>query len=180
MKKLESIDLVRSFAVLSVLGCHWAGTHLVSAEGLPPWLQWAWSKVAYNGALGVPAFFLVSGFLITRLLAQSPGGLDKPNLRFFYSRRVGRIVPLYVLTLLVCMLLLFVVPPLDPSSFKANLQISHDPLEPLFWISLMTFTLNWFTTFFSAQHPFGGAWGILWSICIEEQFYLFIPSCSGS
>ncbi len=175
MKKLEVIDLVRSFAIISVLGYHLAGANIVSLAGLPLWIQWFWSKIAYNGSLGVSAFFVVSGFLITRLIAQGEGGLENPGLRYFYSRRIGRIVPLYLLLIFVGLLLLFVIPVLNPTAFQNSIQVGRGPLQPLFWLSLATFTVNWYVTFFFNHNPVGGAWGILWTICIEEQFYLFYP-----
>lgn len=180
MKKLEIIDLVRSFAILSVLGYHLAGSHLVSPDGLPPWAQWLWSKIAYNGSMGVSAFFVVSGFLITRLIAQGAGGLEKPGLRYFYSRRIGRIVPLYFFVVLAGLFLLFVLPFHDPNAFANTLQVGRGPLQPLFWVSVATFTVNWYVTFFNSLNPVGGIWGILWTISVEEQFYLFYPLLLGA
>jgi peptidoglycan/LPS O-acetylase OafA/YrhL len=179
LKKIEIIDLVRSFAILSVLGYHLAGSHLVSPSNLPQWVQWVWSKIAYNGSLGVSAFFVISGFLITRLIAQGSGGLEKPGLRAFYSRRIGRIVPLYLLVVLTGLFLLFGLPFLNSNAFNDTLQVGRGPLQPLFWISVFSFTVNWYVTFFDALNPVGGAWGILWTISIEEQFYLFYPLLLG-
>jgi|GEM_PF-6101877 len=72
-EKIEILDLVRNFAILNVLGYHLAGLRLVSPEGLHGWIQWAWSRIAYNGSIGVSGFFMVSGFRIIRLIAKGPG-----------------------------------------------------------------------------------------------------------
>lgn len=172
MKRIQVIDLVRTFSIFSVLAYHWALTRLVPVN-LQGWPAWLWGRVAYNGSLGVCAFFVVSGFLITRLLAEQPEGLLRPNLFDFYKRRIGRIVPLLLLIVLLGWILIHTAAnsPALEMCFKQKNAI----FRPVLWLSLVTFTFNWYVTLFSGSPYIGMQWDLLWSISIEEQFYLFYP-----
>ncbi|KAA6438650.1 acyltransferase [Dyadobacter flavalbus] len=111
------------------------------------------------GALGVTIFFVLSGFLISRILLKSkektfgtPGGFKK-YLRKFLIRRTIRIFPVYYLT--IFLLYIFNVPPVR---------------DKLAWLALygtniyMAFNKTWMG---SVDH--------LWSLAVEEQVYLFFP-----
>jgi len=107
------------------------------------------------GFWGVNLFFVLSGFLITGILlrATESGESHSSILKGFYARRVLRIFPVYYLTILL--LCLFQV----------------DNSQTLFSY-LVTYTLNlgniWLNVGNSATMHF-------WSLCVEEQFYLFWP-----
>ncbi len=113
------------------------------------------------GWVGVDLFFVLSGFLITGILLDTK---TRPHsLRTFYWRRAMRIFPLYYALLAV----LFVGPHffdgLRSESFEAT-----KGLEPWYWL----YAANWL---FAAREQFV-AYAHLWSLAVEEQFYLVWPA----
>jgi len=119
-----------------------------------------------SGHLGVILFFVLSGFLITYLLLSEKGSYGKISVKKFYIRRVLRIWPLYFLMLLV-VFLLFPLISKDPSSyafFKSG-NIIPSLILYIFFLPNLAFQLGiWVPT---GAH--------LWSIGVEEQFYLGWP-----
>src|SRR5581483_3482556 len=106
---------------------------------------------------GVDLFFVLSGFLITGILADSRS--RKHYFRNFYARRILRIFPLYYLVLVVVLVVLpgVGVPTEVPTSYR-----------PFFW----TYSTNFFFASFGwIEHRLTH----LWSLAIEEQFYLVWP-----
>jgi peptidoglycan/LPS O-acetylase OafA/YrhL len=103
--------------------------------------------------LGVQVFFVISGFLITLLLRTEQQSTHSVSLRRFYLRRALRILPAYILYLIV----LF--------GFE---RAGCTMLKPTDWVAALTFTVNYFP---------GASWevGHLWSLAVEEQFYLLWP-----
>ncbi len=140
---LTQLDGLRFVAVLLVLVDHW----LAERNKLP------------LGPLGVTIFFVLSGFLISRILLSSkdkhgkrPGGLGF-YLRTFYIRRTLRIFPLYYLVILA-------------------LALAHIPpvRETLAW------NLLYATNLYIASHQsWMGSIDHFWSLAVEEQVYLFFP-----
>ena len=116
-----------------------------------------------NGFLGVNFFFVLSGFLITYLLIEEKKLRGKINIPNFWLRRVLRIWPLYF----ACVLIGFVIFPLAKSlaggvpSESANI-----------WYYL-AFINNF--DYIRTGLPDAPGLGVLWSIAIEEQFYLTWP-----
>jgi peptidoglycan/LPS O-acetylase OafA/YrhL len=108
-----------------------------------------------NFDLGVEFFFLISGFLITYLLLAELKSTGKLNIIKFYMRRILRIWPLY-----------FLIIGLTP--FIINWTEST---HPNYWWNI--FFLNNYSTIIHSQFESGLAH--LWSICIEEHFYVFWP-----
>ena len=107
------------------------------------------SDVFHTGTLGVRFFFVISGFLITWLLLQEQKQIGRINLTHFYVRRAVRILP-------VCFLYLLVVALFTKYSQSA-----------LAWIANLTFITNFYFTPWTTGH--------LWSLGVEEQFYLLWP-----
>jgi peptidoglycan/LPS O-acetylase OafA/YrhL len=120
-----------------------------------------------NGDLGVDFFFVLSGFLITYLLLKEIEISGTINLRNFYMRRVLRIWPLYFFIVGLC---LFVLPFLQNRlPFNFPLDVSIKDINPLFYL---TFAGNFDYLYNGINNVLIG---ILWSVSIEEQFYLFWP-----
>jgi peptidoglycan/LPS O-acetylase OafA/YrhL len=107
---------------------------------------------------GVNLFFVLSGFLITGILIKSKLADEQENCSHWYSikqffiRRTLRIFPLYYVVIFVTCLI----------NFKPARGI-------FFW--LITYTTNIYWSMGGAL----GAFGHLWSLAVEEQFYLFFP-----
>ena len=157
-KHIPVLDGLRGIAILLVMMFHSLIIQLdPMPEAEPATLIYA---VALSGWAGVNLFFVLSGFLITGILLDAPRG--RRSLGNFYARRALRILPLYYATLL----LFFYVLPREPFPELAW----HDERQILYW----TYIQNWAI---AAQ----GAWPAtpnlnhLWSLNIEEQFYLVWP-----
>ncbi len=144
------IEGLRAVAIVAVLLCH-AGV---------PFLA--------GGYVGVDVFFVISGFLITKLLL---GELDRSgtiSLRGFYARRAKRLLPLSAILLAaVGVLSMILLSPLR------NTEVAGDIVASALYVA------NWH---FAAQSVDYFAQGLepspvlhLWSLAIEEQFYLVWP-----
>jgi peptidoglycan/LPS O-acetylase OafA/YrhL len=167
--RLDGVDLLRSLAIFFVLMNH-VNMRLLGAEvpythGLPPQLV---SSFVWNGQFGVQIFFAVSGFLITSTTLRRWGSISRVNVRDFYLLRFARIAPLLLLLLAVLSSLHlahvdgFVVSPKTGG-------IGHALLAAL------TFRINLLEAQSGYLPP---SWDILWSLSVEEMFYLFFPLAS--
>jgi peptidoglycan/LPS O-acetylase OafA/YrhL len=152
--RIPSLDGVRGIAILLVVVFH---SLLVNEDAMPAQPVYA---VAASGWSGVNLFFVLSGFLITGILLDAPR--TRRGLRNFYARRALRILPLYYATLLV----FFYALPRDVHPSLAW----HDERQLLYF----AYVQNW-------SIAARGAWpetpnlNHLWSLNIEEQFYLVWP-----
>lgn len=168
-KRIDGIDLLRGLAIFFVLMNHVNMRLLLArvpyAAGLPAQLVRSW---VWNGQYGVQMFFVVSGFLITSITLRRWGRLERVNVRDFYLLRFARIAPLLVL-------LLVVLSGLDLAHVH-NYMISAKAGglgRALF--AALTFHLN----LMEARHGYlPGNWDVLWSLSVEEMFYLFFPLVS--
>ena len=170
-RTLQAIDLVRTAAILLVLS-----GHLRPSVGFPAtdWGRWFWNALTLHMGYGVTVFFVVSGFLITKLLSERPEGLGRPNLRGFYARRVGRLLPLGSLTVLFgALMVLFGAE--DTNRFHYVFLKPGTPLDAWFFVSIGTLSFNWMGILRSATHSYALHWSVLWSLAVEEQFYLGYP-----
>lgn len=124
-----------------------------------------WAFWCRNGHNGVRIFFVISGFLITSTSLARWGALDRIDVRRFYRLRFARIgPPLLVLLALLSMLHLLEVTNYTIDPAKATLA------RALF--SALTLHLNWL----EAQVGYlPASWDVLWSLSVEEAFYLFFP-----
>jgi peptidoglycan/LPS O-acetylase OafA/YrhL len=123
-------------------------------------------RLQENGGYGVQLFFILSGYLITTLLLREEARFGRIALRAFWIRRILRIWPLYYVIVLIGF---FVLPPLEPS-FSAQGYLS------MLKIHLLPFSLflgNWSMVLISPIPS--DSLSVLWSVCVEEQFYLIVP-----
>lgn len=140
---LVQLDGLRFLAVTLVMLDHWLGEH----NRLP------------LGYFGVNLFFVLSGFLITRILIHSKLTDERlqrshgHSLRQFYIRRSIRIFPIYYLTLFILAIV----------GFQAA-------REHFFWF--FTYTQN---IWIILNQTWFGALDHLWSLAVEEQYYIFFP-----
>jgi len=119
-----------------------------------------------NGALGVSLFFVLSGFLITYLLIVEKGRAGVISVRDFYVRRMLRIWPLYFLTVLLAFFILpwFISIPGWDVSFTG----------PNFWVRLLLF-VGMVPNLAYVCYPLVPFAAQLWTVGVEEQFYLVWP-----
>jgi peptidoglycan/LPS O-acetylase OafA/YrhL len=123
------------------------------------------SSLVWNGQQGVQIFFAVSGFLITSTALLRWGSLAQVNIREFYRLRFARIAPLLLLLLAIlsCLDLAQV------KNFVINPKVATLPRALLAAFGLHINVLE-------AQHGYLPAnWDIIWSLSVEEMFYLFFP-----
>ncbi|MGH7739420.1 MAG: acyltransferase family protein [bacterium] len=168
---IQAIDLVRTLAILPVLALH-STPRLLNRQSLTE----IWDHLHRNGGYGVSVFFMVSGFLITRILDLAPGGAFRPSWKNFYARRVGRILPLLLLDVLLGLFFWFFLRKKTILFFYCfHLPIHHWAAN--FWIPLLFFAFNWARAYWSLNQwgDISLHWGLLWSLAVEEQFYFFYP-----
>ena len=149
------LDCLRFFAFLAVFVHHTMPRQIdfYIAHHLPT----ALSNVAYAGSFGVDLFFCLSAFLITELLLREKEEVGYLNVKAFYIRRILRIWPLYFAFVLFSFGLTFV----DPGQHFSASQLTMFLLLAGNWASA-------FAVITSVVAP-------LWSVSIEEQFYLLWP-----
>ncbi|MEU3304514.1 acyltransferase [Streptomyces sp. NPDC006678] len=147
--RIDAIDGLRAVAVAAVMAFHYGA-------GLD------------GGFLGVDLFFVISGFVITRLLLAERARTPRPSLASFWFRRVKRLLPavLLVVGAVQAWMLLQDPPGLRPT---VNAQT----------LAALTYTSNWYAILGDIDY-----WDVtqeqaplnhLWSLAVEEQFYLVWP-----
>jgi peptidoglycan/LPS O-acetylase OafA/YrhL len=119
-----------------------------------------------NGWVGVQIFFILSGYLIVTLLLREEEAYGKVDLRAFWVRRILRIWPLYYLTVVIVFLLIPGVRG-DFGSTGGRAILAQN-LPPF-----LAFLGNW-SMALRGPVPYDSQ-SVLWSVCVEEQFYLLVP-----
>jgi len=147
----KELDGVRALAVLMVMFFHFFQSGEIA--------QHTWQglqKISIFGQTGVTLFFILSGFLITRILLATKNAGN--YFSSFYIRRTLRIFPLYYLYLL---LFYFLFPSITGQSVVPfSLQVYN-------WVYLQDFAQTFKWKFSGPDH--------FWSLAVEEHFYLFWP-----
>jgi peptidoglycan/LPS O-acetylase OafA/YrhL len=141
----EGFNFLRFFAALAIVFYH---VLIPYSNTVNP----SYALFLKNLAVGVDFFFLISGFLIVYLLAEEKRISNKINLLNFYVRRILRIFPLYFLIILIAVL-------------EHGTDINYQPFL-YFWGNISIANIEQWPV--AILTP-------LWSICVEEHFYVFIP-----
>ena len=164
--RFDGVDVLRGFSILSVVLLHtWIRMHFPGSPVNQVMRGWLAHLLLRNGDNGVTVFFAVSGFLITLTSLRRFGSLAQMQPMRFYRIRFARIAPLLLLLLAVLSVLHLV----HAEGFRIPAKITTLP-RALF--SALTFHLNWL----EAVHGYLPAnWDVLWSLSVEEMFYLFFP-----
>jgi peptidoglycan/LPS O-acetylase OafA/YrhL len=165
-RRLDGVDLLRGLAIFFVLMNH-VNMQLLFAR-IPytlGWPRWLVPALVWNGQYGVQMFFVVSGFLITATSLRRWGSLGAVRLREFYGLRFARIAPLLFLLLAVLSVLDLVHAPEFVVHAKTG-GLGHALL------AAVTFRIN---VLEATRGYLPGSWDILWSLSVEETFYLAFP-----
>lgn len=158
----ENLDALRFLCFLSVFFYHSFHTEYASILDNDAY-QFITGRVFANGNLGVNFFFVLSGFLITYLLIEERKTTSTINLKNFWIRRILRIWPLFY----ACVGFGFIIFPILKEFF------GQTPNESASLLNYLTFTNNF--DVIQKGFPDSSVLGVLWSVAIEEQFYLFWP-----
>src|ERR1700722_20549645 len=154
------LDGLRFYAFAGVFACHTLPVDSAYYRGLHLPAPWLWVAVVRAGASGVDLFFALSAFLITSLLLKERVETGGVSLRLFYLRRILRIWPLYFLVVALGIVLTHAEP---------NQQV----LQWRLVAGYLLFVSNWMYPFFA---PVRSICAPLWTVSIEEQFYLLWPA----
>ena len=164
--RLDGVDFLRTLAILFVLLNH-VNMRLVIAripytQGMPVQLI---RSLVWNGQYGVQIFFAISGFLITATSLRRWTSLSGISIGSFYGLRFARIAPLLLL-------LLAILSALDLAGVRNFVIPERTGGLPRALLAAVTFHLN----VLEAQRGYlPGNWDILWSLSVEEMFYLCFP-----
>lgn len=153
------LDLLRFFAFISVFIFHTLPrVEPANHFGRERIAAWGFANFRAVGSFGVCLFFVLSSFLITELLIRERASSGKVDVKAFYIRRILRIWPLYFSFLLFGYLL-------------GHFVVAWHIEIPRF-VSFLVLAGNWYVASFGMRpNPIAP----LWSISIEEQFYLTWP-----
>lgn len=158
---LPGLDGIRALAAFLVILTHWPNLMLS--------IKFGW--------IGVNIFFVLSGFLITRILIHQKPLPVKPYFYGFFYKRILRIFPVYYLVFLITAVLLLLVGHFsqlsnDPIVISGTESLKHD------YPFLLSYTYNIelnLSYFFKWTEYSSGFFGHFWSLAAEEQFYIIFP-----
>jgi peptidoglycan/LPS O-acetylase OafA/YrhL len=149
-RRLPGLDGLRAIAVIGVLLYH------AGASWLP------------GGFLGVDLFFVISGFLITSLLLSEARLVGHLSLPQFYLRRARRLLPALVVMLAVVAVFMAIFAATDLGQARGDIAAA------LGYVSNWWYVLHHRSYFIAAGRP--SPFQHLWSLAVEEQFYLIWPA----
>ncbi len=165
-RRYDGIDVLRGVSILAVLVHHihirLMFNHVSFEKMLPAQLG---RILFWNGANGVTIFFAISGFLITSMSLRRWGGISSIRPAEFYRLRFARIVPLLVA-------LLVAQSALHLAGVKGFVIPADRASLPRAVFAALTFHVNWLE---ASRGYLPGNWDVLWSLSVEEVFYLFFP-----
>jgi peptidoglycan/LPS O-acetylase OafA/YrhL len=168
-----SIDVLRAVAILTVIALHWVNSRLAATSASA--IDDVFVKLAGHGTYGVTLFFVLSGYLITRTTMLREPELFALSARDFYVRRIARIQPLFVAVVLLGLVMIWIGDAAAPI-FQYTFRDPKAVFGGEFLASLFTFTYNWEMILHRDAFMFRGVhWDVMWSLAVEEQFYLAFP-----
>ena len=158
------VDGVRALAILWVIPYHLVLFHLGSftaeavAVATGTWTQWT-----SRGDMGVDLFFVISGYLIGGILFAEYRSTGTVLIRRFYVRRFLRLIPVYIVAMLVGLYFVHNIP-------REAILMAFPPFmnADMMWTNLL-----YVNNFLPINRQYMG-W--CWSLAIEEQFYLLFPA----
>ena len=151
LRRIPSLDGLRALSIVMVMGLHTVQRFGADHPNHVPGLLWS---VILNGSLGVTIFFVISGYLITRLLLHEQETRGAISMSGFYLKRAFRILPpLYAYVAVLIFL----------SAARRLALTRWDVVSALFFFHNYAAT----STCWAIEH--------FWSLSVEEQFYLIWP-----
>ena len=147
---VPTLDGLRGLAILLVMGSHFFFN----------------VGVFRLGWIGVDLFFVLSGYLITSMFIRH--AFSRRLVGIFYRNRVLRILPLYLAFILFFLIASYLLP-----ASKTELLLASS--TKYFWLKHFLFVQNWIYVFGASEALLYTPLAHLWSIAIEEQFYIFFP-----
>lgn len=142
--QLDSIRAVAAILVVATHCCFWAGVYT----------RGTWGAATQRFEIGVAIFFVLSGFLLSRpYLRRARFGTSTDAVSAYALKRAGRILPVYVITVVAAFLLLDTNADLGWDRFVLNLTLTDFFVNP--------------------QLPFGLTQ--MWSLSVEVSFYIVLP-----
>ena len=150
---VPALDGIRGFAVLAVVLVHLRPGLVPNYDDIERYLS--------GGALGVDMFFVLSGFLISSILLRERTRGDRLTLKPFYLRRATRLLPALTAFLL---------------AYSAYGLLTHQSTTVVLStvVAGVTYSTNWYLAFHNVADFL--TMSHLWSLALEEQFYLVWPA----
>ena len=168
-QRFDGVDVLRGISIAAVVLLHCYIRFVINGHSMQAVLPPVLLRLLFlNGGNGVTVFFAVSGFLISYVSLRRFGSLANLKPAVFYRIRFARIAPLLLAVLAVLSILhllhweLFYISPKRSSLPRALL-------------AALTFHLNWLEAKRGYLPP---NWDVMWSLSIEEMFYIFFPIAS--
>lgn len=166
----NKIDLLRGISILLVLLHHFNIPYKLHDTflGIQIFGESLSTLIARNGNYGVTLFFVISGFLITQHTLQRSGTLAQIKLKDFYIRRIARIMPCLVL-------LVALVTALGVMGLKPFINQAPNGIEVSYGLTVFSAFTFWMNILIIENGWVNYALGVLWSLSVEEVFYLAFP-----
>ena len=166
--RVPAIDVLRGLCILGVVLHHINIRIPFKNSAFGALLSPAMNRILFwDGAYGVTVFFVISGFLITTWSLKRWGMPAQIDIRQFYRMRFARIVP----CLFALLAILSILHLTHRYGFVINTR--HAPTTlPRALLAALTFHVNWLE---STRGYLPGSWDVLWSLSVEEMFYVFFP-----
>lgn len=163
------IDLLRGVSIFLVLLHHFNIAYTLNDTWLAHVFGWgAIRAVARNGNYGVTMFFVISGYLITSNSDRRWEGLGNLRAGAFYRLRAARILPCLLLVLLIVNIL-------AAAGIVIFQNHAEDGVKVSFWVVNFASLGLWMNVLLGLHGWVNYPLGVLWSLSVEEVFYLVFP-----